>query len=328
MNKQDPHSVSATGLWLVDKRKYAILPVPLQIQDKKSEILLKMLASGVSRGTERLVFNALVPPEEFSRMRAPRQIGDFPFPVLYGYCASALILDGPSDLIGRKVFCLNPHQDYFSAPLDALTLFPETLPHERAVLAANMETALNAIWDSGVSAGDKITIIGAGVVGLLVASLASRIPATTVTLIDRQDRSELAKLFGCRFENTPNQGLEADLVFHCSASEKGLQTAITCAAQEASIIEMSWYGSNPVSLSLGGAFHSKRLRLIGSQVGQIPADHKARWTYQRRMQCALSLLDDARLDRLLTHRIPFIEAPQSLPPLLDDPSALAITLTY
>ena len=328
MNTKDPRSTSATGLWLVDKRKYAILPVPLQFEGKKSEILLKMLASGVSRGTERLVFNTQVPLQEYDRMRAPRQYGDFPYPVLYGYCAVAEIIEGPADLIGKKAFCLNPHQDYFSAPLEALTLLPDTMPSERAILAANMETALNGVWDSGATAGDKITIIGGGVVGLLVCALTNSLPGTQVTLIDRQDRSTMADLLGCRFEQVPNQGLDADIVFHCSASESGLQTALECAANEASVIEMSWYGTSPVSLSLGGVFHSKRLRLIGSQVGQIPATHKARWSYQRRMQCALTLLDDPRLDHLLTHKIPFTEAPQALPPLLDDPSALAITLTY
>ena len=328
MNQKTNRGHSATGLWLVDKRKYEILPVPLPDWDKKSQILLKMMVSGVSRGTERLVFNAQVPHSEYHRMRAPRQQGNFPWPVLYGYCAVAEIMDGPPELIGRKAFCLHPHQDYFTAPQDSLTFLPETLPSRRAVLLANMETALNGIWDSGASAGDHITIIGAGVVGLLIGFLASQIPATTVTLIDTQDRSELAKIFGCHFETNPQKGLNADVVFHCSASESGLQTALACSTMESAIVEMSWYGTKNLSLNLGADFHSKRLRLIGSQVGQIPATHKARWTYQRRMDRALALLDDPRLDELLTHDLPFKDAPQALPPLLDNPAALAISLTY
>lgn len=328
MNEQANSSLSAHGLWLVDKRKYQILPVPLPNGTNKSDIVLKMRVSGVSRGTERLVFNAQVPETEYERMRAPRQTGHFPYPVLYGYCAVADIIDGPAALIGRSAFCLNPHQDYFTAPLEALTFLPETLPARRAVLLANMETALNGIWDSGISAGDKVTVIGAGVIGLLIGFLASRIPATTITVIDTQDRSKLAGLFGCQFETTPQQGLEADVVFHCSASDSGLQTAFACAGMDSAIVEMSWYGNKSLTLNLGGAFHSKRLRLIGSQVGQIPATHKARWTYQRRMDRALALLDDPRLDELLTHAIAFTDAPQALPSLLDDPAALAISLTY
>jgi threonine dehydrogenase-like Zn-dependent dehydrogenase len=328
MNNQAKRTHSANGLWLVDKSKYAILPENLPDLDKKTEILLKMTASGVSRGTERLVFNARVPMSEYQRMLAPHQRGDFPYPVQYGYCATAEILDGPPELIGKFVFSLHPHQDYFITDSKNIALIPAHIPPQRAVLAANMETALNGLWDSGVSAGDHVTIVGGGVLGLLLAFLIAQIPATDVTLIDTQDRSRLAESFGVRFEQEPQKGLEADLVFHTSASESGLQTAISCAGSASRIIEMSWYGDRETSLSLGGAFHSKRLQLISSQVGKIPNHQKERWTYARRMQKALELLDDARLDQLLTHQIPFLEAASRLPPLLDDPKALAITLLY
>ncbi len=328
MNDKATRTHSAKGLWLVDKSKYAILPENLPDLDKKTEILLKMTASGVSRGTERLVFNARVPMSEYQRMRAPHQRGDFPYPVQYGYCACATILDGPAELIGKSVFSLHPHQDYFITDIKNITLIPPHIPPQRAILAANMETALNGLWDSGVSAGDHVTIVGGGILGLLLAFLIAQIPATSVTLIDTQDRSRLAESFSVKFEQQPHEGLEADLVFHTSASEAGLQTAIACAGAESRIMEMSWYGDRETTLSLGGAFHSKRLQLISSQVGKIPHHQKERWTYSRRMQKALELLDDARLDQLLTHQIPFMEAPSRLPPLLDDPQALAITLLY
>ena len=162
----------------------------------------------------------------------------------------------------------------------------------------------------------------------MLAFLAARFPATRVTLIDKQDRSALASVFGAQFEKEPEQGLESDIVFHTSASEAGFKTALDCAGQESRLVEMSWYGNHPISVSLGGAFHSKRLHVLSSQVGHIPSHHKSRWTFARRMQTALSLLDDPRLDRLLTHHIPFAEAPLLLPPLLDDPQALAISLVY
>lgn len=328
MNDKATRTHSANGLWLVDKSKYAILPENLPDLDKKTEILLKTIASGVSRGTERLVFNGRVPITEYQRMRAPHQRGNFPFPVHYGYCAAAEILDGPPDLIGKPVFCLHPHQDFFITDIKNVTLVPSQIPPQRAVLAANMETALNGLWDSGVSAGDRVTIVGGGVLGLLLAFLIAQIPATDVTLIDPMDRFHVAQSFGAKFENEPQQGLEADLVFHTSASAAGLQTAIACAGSGSRIIEMSWYGDRDISLCLGGAFHSKRLQLISSQVGKVPNHQKERWTYARRMQKALELLDDSRLDQLLTHQIPFLETPSRLPPLLDDPQALAITLIY
>ena len=328
MNDQAPRTTSANGLWLVDKSKYAILPVHLPDWDKKTEVLLKMTASGISRGTERLVFNAGVPESEYQRMRAPHQRGDFPYPVQYGYCASAQIIEGPADLIGQSVFCLHPHQDYFVTSLQSLNFLPPNVTPNRAVLAANMETALNGVWDSAVTAGDHVTIVGGGVLGLLLTFLISQMPATRVTLIDPQDRAVLATAFGAHFENHPKLGLEADVVFHTSASEAGLKTALDCAGTESRVVEMSWYGTRNISVSLGGAFHSKRLHIISSQVGQIPSRQKARWNYARRMQTALTMLADPRLDRLLTHQIPFTDAPQRLPPLLDDPQALAISLTY
>ena len=328
MNDEAPRTTSSNGLWLVDKSKYAILPVHLPDWDKKTEVLLKMTASGISRGTERLVFNASVPESEYQTMRAPLQRGDFPYPVQYGYCASAKIIDGPPDLIGQSVFCLHPHQDYFITKTDSLILLPQNVSPARAVLAANMETALNGVWDSGVSAGDHVTIVGGGVLGLLLTFIISQIPKTRVTLIDPQDRSAPATAFAADFETQPRGGLEADVVFHTSASEAGLKTAIDCAGTESRIVEMSWYGNRDISVPLGGAFHSKRLQLISSQVGQIPSHRKTRWTFARRMQTALALLGDPNLDQLLTHHIPFAQAPLLLPPLLDDPKALAISLIY
>jgi hypothetical protein len=328
MQEVGQNTLSAQGLWLVNKRKYAILPVTLGKLDNKTEVLLKMKVSGISRGTEKLVFNAKVPESQYQRMRAPLQRGDFPFPVQYGYCAVADIIDGPSELIGKTTFCLHPHQDIFIVSIDKLSIVPEYIPVHRAVLAANMETALNAIWDSGVTAGDTVAIIGGGVLGLLLSFLVGRIPATRVTLIDPVDRSEYAAQFGTQFRQTAPEELNADVVFHTSASEGGLQTAFHCAGEEARIMEVSWHGDHLISLPLGGAFHSKRLQLISSQVGQITSDRRSRWNYARRLQTALELLADQRLDSLLTHQIPFEDAATKLPVLLDDPKALAISLTY
>ncbi|WP_248307626.1 zinc-binding alcohol dehydrogenase [Bosea sp. FBZP-16] len=280
------------------------------------ECLVRTLWSGISRGTERLVFEGRVPESEYERMRAPLQQGAFPFPVKYGYCAVGTVDAGPERLLGRTVFCLHPHQDRFVVSADRVTPLPEGLSARRAVLAANMETVLNAHWDAGSGPADRIVVVGGGVLGLLVAYIAARLPGAEVTLVDLDDgRAGLARALGCRFALPADCPQDADLVFHASASAAGLATAIGAAGFEARIVELSWYGEGRVAAPLGGAFHARRLQLISSQVGQVSPSRRARFDYARRMQAALVLLEDERLDALITDEIAFEDAPTRLPAL-------------
>lgn len=317
------------ALWYVKPGECALnraeLPAP-----GEGEALVRMLWSGISRGTERLVFNGRVPPSEHERMRCPGQEGDFPFPVKYGYCAVGRVESGPADLVGRTIFTLHPHQQRFVAPAASLTLVPENVPARRATLAANMETALNAHWDAGSGPGDRITIVGGGVLGLLVAYLAAGLPGTDVTLLDVDPaRAALAQSFGCRFATPDDAPVDADIVFHASASAAGLKTAIACAGFEARIVELSWYGTGDVAAALGGAFHSRRLQLISSQVGHVSPSRRARWDYGRRLGTALTLLADDRLDALITDEIAFDDAPDRLPALFASGSTgLTAVLRY
>lgn len=275
------------------------------------------LWSGVSRGTERLVFEGRVPPSEYERMRAPFQEGTFPFPVKYGYCAVGRVDSGPSDLVGSLVFCLHPHQERFVAPRGCLVPIPAEVPPRRAVLAANMETALNAHWDAGSGPADRIVIVGGGVLGLLTGWLAARLPGAEVTLVDVEpSRQAVAETLGLRFALPGAAPKDADLVFHASASAAGLATAIACAGTEARIVEMSWYGEGTVPAPLGGAFHARRLRLVSSQVGTVSPSRRARWDRARRARGAMALLVDERLDTLITQEIPFRDAPARLPAVL------------
>lgn len=304
------------------------------------EARLAMQWSGVSRGTERLVFNGKVPASEHERMRAPMQEGDFPFPVKYGYCAVARVEEGPADLLGKTVFCLHPHQSRFIAPVSRLTVLPDGLPPRRATLAANMETALNALWDSGAGPADRITVVGAGIVGLLVAYLAARMPGAEVTVIDPvAERKPLVEALGCKFSSPlagevgrssgGGAGTNADVVFHTSASEAGLATALGSAGMEGTVVELSWYGDKRINVPLGDAFHSQRLKLICSQVGQVSAGRRIRWDYRRRIEAALHLLADDRLDALLSTEIAFDDAPAKLPGLLaPDAPGLAPVIRY
>lgn len=318
----------ARALWYVRPGIVELRQAPLPALEP-GKVQVRALYSGVSRGTERLILNGLVPANEHARMRAPMQEGEFPFPVKYGYCAVGEIEAGPEEMVGREVFCLHPHQDVFQVPLAMAVPLPEGLPARRATLAANMETALNAVWDSGAGPADRIVVVGAGIVGLLVAYVTARLPGAEVTVIDPvATRADLVRELGATF-SSGEDNLSADAVFHTSATEAGLATAISAAGLEGTIVELSWYGDKRIVVPLGGAFHSQRLRLVSSQVGQVSPGRRPRWGYRRRIEAALSLLADDRLDHLLSTEITFADAPTKLPGLLaPDASGLAPVIRY
>jgi threonine dehydrogenase-like Zn-dependent dehydrogenase len=251
-------------------------------------------------------------------MRAPFMAGDFPFPVKYGYAAVGRVEGGPESLRGKSVFALHPHQTIFNLPESTVVALPEALPPRRAVLAANMETALNAVWDAMPGPSDRIAIVGAGVVGSLVAYLCGHLPGADVTLVDINPyRAKLARGLGVGFAEPVEAKADCDVVFHASGSPDGLRTAIELAGEEATVLEMSWYGDAPVTAMLGGPFHSRRLRLVSSQVGKVAPSHRARWTHHRRLAAAIALLEDARLDALLAPAIHFHDLVERLPGILD-----------
>jgi threonine dehydrogenase-like Zn-dependent dehydrogenase len=277
------------------------------------EASVRALYSGVSRGTEALVFNGCVPESEYARMRAPFQAGDFPGPVKYGYASVGRVLEGPSTLCGKTVFCLHPHQQYYVVPADALYVLPASVPASRAVLAANLETALNAVWDSGAAPGDRVAVVGGGSVGCLAAWLLGQIPGCEVELIDTNPQRRLiADAFGIAFAQPDTARPEADVVLHVSGAPEGLALALRLAAFEATVCECSWYGRRSVTLALGEAFHSRRLLLKSSQVGSVAASHRPRWTLHRRMELALALLADPALDLLINSEGTLAELPQSM----------------
>ncbi len=291
------------------------------------EVRVRALFGAVSRGTEALVLAGRVPASEFERMRAPFMAGNFPFPVKYGYATVGRIEGGTEALLGRTVFALHPHQDFFNIPASAAVVLPQDLPPQRAVLAANMETALNGVWDAAPGPADRIAIVGAGVVGSLVAYLCGRIPGTEVTLVDiNPARAELAKTLGVGFAKPETAKGDCDLVIHASGHAAGLGTALALAGEEATVLELSWYGDASVAAPLGGGFHSRRLRLVSSQVGRIAPSHRPRWTHGRRLAAALALLADAQLDALLAPAVVFEDLPRRLPDILDASSGVLCQL--
>jgi len=318
----------AQALWYVSAGVAEIRPEALPAPEAK-QIRVRTLFSALSRGTESLVFAGKVPEAEFTRMRAPFMGGDFPFPVKYGYASVGLVQSGPPELFNRYVFSLSPHQDYFNLAADAVMVIPEGVPAQRAVLAANMETALNAVWDAAPGPGDRIAVVGGGVLGSLVAFLCGHLPGVEVTLVDiNPQRAVLAEQLGVKFELEAAAPLDCDLVFHTSASAAGLSTALRLAGEEATVLELSWYGTQIVGAPLGGAFHSKQLRLQASQVGHISATRRSRYTYRRRLGVALELLKDARLEALLAPAVAFVDLPKQLPQILGQPSGILCQLIH
>jgi NADPH:quinone reductase-like Zn-dependent oxidoreductase len=312
----------ASALWYcapgqVEIRQEKIAP------PEGDDVRVRALYSAISRGTEALVFGGHVPASEFERMRAPFMVGQFPFPVKYGYATVGRIEGGAEALLGKTVFALHPHQSVFNIPASAIVGLPETVPPQRAVLAANMETALNAVWDAAPGPSDRVAIVGAGVVGSLVAYLCGHLPGAEVTLVDiNPSRAELAKAIGVGFAGPAQAKGDCDLVVHASGSADGLRMAIELAGEEATVLEMSWYGDMAVTAGLGGPFHSRRLRLVSSQVGKIAPSHRPRWTHGRRLAAAVALLNDPRLDALLAPAVSFQDLTKRLPGILDARSGI------
>jgi len=276
-----------------------------------NEIIVRALASGISRGTEATVFAGRVPPSQYEAMRAPLMAGSFPFPVKYGYACVGAAPDG------ARMFVLHPHQDIFCAPSAMCVPVPDAVPTERAVLAANMETALNIVWDAQPLAGERLLVIGAGVVGLLTASLLAKLPAAQVTVVDIDpSRAAMAAKFGCAFATPETAPRDQEKIIDASGSEAGLRLALACAGFEATIVEASWFADRMPALPLGEAFHPRRLRLISSQVGSVAAPMRGRRSHRERLAIALALLADAAFDALLEPATDFAELPTAMPRLL------------
>jgi len=293
----------------------------------EGKVRVRALYGAISRGTEALIAAGRVPAGEYQRMRGPFMAGNFPFPVKYGYSTVGVVEAGPDDLVGRNVFALHPHQTRFDVPVDAVVPVPPEIPLSRAVMAANMETALNATWDASPGPQGRIAVVGVGVVGALVGFLCARIEDAEVTLIDIDpSREALAQALGTGFATPDVAPADCDYVFHSSATAEGLTTALNIAGDEATIVELSWYGSGIVSVPLGGAFHSRRLKIVSSQVGKVAPSHRATFSYRQRLEAAITLTAHPHLDALIAPAVSFRELPVVLPDILKPRSGVLCQL--
>jgi threonine dehydrogenase-like Zn-dependent dehydrogenase len=319
----------ALAFWLREPGVGEIWPAPLP-EPGPDDVFVRTLRSGVSRGTETLVFRGGVPASQYAAMRAPFQDGDFPGPVKYGYLSVGVVEHGPPELRGRTVFCLYPHQTAYVVPAQAVVVVPDEVPPARAVLAGTVETAVNALWDAAPLLGDRITVVGAGMVGCAVARLLARFPGVRVTLVDIDAaRAGVAAALGVDFALPADATDGRDLVVHTSATSAGLQHSLDLLAPEGTVIDLSWYGDAEVHLSLGGSFHSGRLGIRASQVGIVAAARRGRRTATERLTLALDLLRDPAFDTLITGASRFEELPDVMARLAGGSlPALCHTLTY
>lgn len=319
----------AHAFWLREPGVGEIRPAPLR-EPGPRDVLVRTMRSGVSRGTETLVFRGGVPASQYAAMRAPFQDGDFPGPVKYGYLSVGVVEQGPPELRGRTVFCLYPHQTAYVVPAQAVVVVPDGVPPARAVLAGTVETAVNALWDAAPLLGDRITVVGAGMVGCCVARLLARVPGVQVTLVDIDTtRADVAAALGVGFALPADAADGRDLVVHTSATSAGLQQSLDLLAPEGTVVDLSWYGDAEVRLSLGGAFHSGRLGIRASQVGMVAAARRGRRTAAERLALALDLLRDPAFDALITGVSRFEELPDVMARLAGGSlPALCHTLSY
>jgi threonine dehydrogenase-like Zn-dependent dehydrogenase len=319
-------TAEAGAFWLREPGTGEIRTVPLP-EPGPDEVLVRTRFSGVSRGTETLVFRGEVPPDQYATMRAPFQEGDFPAPVKYGYLSVGEVVAGPAELRGRTVFCLYPHQSAYVVPSDAVVPVPDGVPADRAVLAGTVETAVNALWDARPRVGDRVTVVGAGMVGCCVAALLARFPGVDLELVDADPvRTRVAESLGVAFAAPADAATGRDLVVHATATGAGLQRSLELLAPEGTVLELSWYGRHSIDLALGGAFHSGRLTIRSSQVGTVARPDR---TYRERLMLSLELLRDARFDALVTGRSPFAQLPSVLAGLASgEIPALCHLVTY
>jgi threonine dehydrogenase-like Zn-dependent dehydrogenase len=319
----------ARAFWLCAPGVGEIRPVTLP-EPGREDVMVQTSRSGISRGTETLVFRGGVPPGQYAAMRAPFQDGDFPGPVKYGYLNVGTVEQGPAELRGRTVFCLYPHQTAYVVPASAVTVVPEDVPPARAVLAGTVETAVNALWGAAPLLGDRVAVVGAGMLGCCVARLLSRFPGVQVMLVDVDaGRADVAAALGVEFALPADAADDRDLVVHASATSGGLQRSLDLLAPEGTVIDLSWYGDLEVRLSLGGAFHSGRLGIRASQVGTLSPARSGRRTTADRLHLALDLLRDPAFDALLTGESRFCELPDVMARLAAGSlPALCHTITY
>lgn len=320
----DRQGIPATALWFPRARtvelRREVLPAP-----GPGEVRVRALASGLSHGTEMLVYRGEVPAGTGLDLSTLR--GSFAFPISYGYASVGRVVSAAEDVDaprpGDLVFVHHPHQTGYVVPASLPVILPADLPPELGVFLANVETAINVMLDAHPRLGERVVIFGQGVVGLLLTQLARRTGVERIVTVDPIPlRRELSLRVGADVSLAPGDsvaaklrdltgGVGADLAVEASGNPAALAAALNCVAAEGTVVVSSWYGTKEVTLPLGEAFHRGRIRLVSSQVGSIDPALTARWNHRRRLDLARDLLPTLLLAPLITHRVPFVDAAEA-----------------
>ncbi len=302
--------METTALWHLSESSTILKTTNIR-NDHPTSCLIKSLYSLVSTGTERLVAQGKVPGNLQEAMKVPYMEGSFGFPLTYGYSLVGEIIEGPEHLISKNVHIMHPHQSMLYADEAHVALIPEDIPSKRAVLISNLETAINAVWDSEVTLGENVFVAGFGTIGSLLCQVLRKFPAIDLHVLEpNQARCEKARSWGFNAVQAitlPEPPF--DVAFNTSCHENGLQVCIDSVGYEGKVVELSWYGTQSVNINLGKSFHHFRKQIISSQVSQIPGHKLSRWDYRRRKALAFDLLKDPFFDELLTDEISFEDAP-------------------
>ena len=265
-----------------------------------NEIVVKTLFSGISYGTEKLVYSGKVPKSQRNLMKCPYQEGDFGNDIKYGYINVGKVVDGDKSYLGNNIFSLYPHQDFYKIPSNEALIIPNKIPLSRCLLIPNLETAINAVWDTLPSAGDRILVIGAGIVGLLTAYLINKIPGVNLFIVDKDpSKRKITKKLGINFLDAIPKKFDARFIYECTGDHRILNSLKNNITVNSTICVLSWYGDKKSDIALGENFFSKRAKLIMSQVSKIsPARYDL--NNQDRRKIALDILDASNdLDHLI-----------------------------
>jgi NADPH:quinone reductase-like Zn-dependent oxidoreductase len=298
--------MKAKELWFNSPGKVGFKLVNVD-DPKNDEVLVKAVCSLISSGTERLVSGGNIPAKIYDQMKVPYMQGDFSFPFTYGYSLVGEIFKGKKSLPGKYVHLLHPHKEIALVKMNDVYILPEGFNLQTATLASNMETAVNAVWDSGVSIGDKVIIVGFGIIGALIAGVLKSMKHIHISIHESNpERASIARKLGFEVPGEI-QNNYFDIAFNTSASEHGLQVCIDSVGFEGKVTELSWYGEGKVNINLGGDFHSMRKVIIASQVSSIPAQMTGRWDFSRRKKLVFEILKDDYYSLLPMLDLPFLQ---------------------
>ena len=292
------------SFWLVKKNKPKIISSDIFYKKNSKSVLVKTLYSGISKGTEKLVANGKVNFTQFDIMRCPLQEGDFDFPIKYGYINIGEIINGPKFLIGKNIFTLSPHQSIFKISLNNINII-KSKNIKKYLLTANMETAVNIFWDSQTKKNNKILIIGLGSVGLLTAFYFKLRGYENLYVTDiNTNKRKISNKLNLNFVNF-SKVKNLDCIINTTSSYEILNTCFTKLNLDGKVVEASWYGQGYGKLNLGNDFHSKRLKIISSQVSNIPPHMQKKQTYKSRLKIAIDSLSDDKLMCLINSKSKF-----------------------